>query len=187
MGLAAVGQQLGRLDPAGQFMREREDAVNSADAARESAGASDPTRIEARLQELEGADPSGVRDERVLCAAGLLLLLLGRLADAEERLRRALNSQLISREHRADSLYNLACVLARTGREQECREALEIAVQLEPRCGAGLLRDDDFSSVRERDWFVALVPQAPTYPAGSALDEPKSAPFRVPADPDPGW
>jgi hypothetical protein len=178
LALVAVGQQVGRPDPAGQFMRERQDALGRADAARRVADASDPTGLEARLQNLEGADPSVVRDERVLGTAGFFLLLLGRLSDAEERLRRALASPLIDRAHRADSLYHLACVLARTGREQECREALEGAVQLEPGYRAGLLQDGDFAFVRERDWFMALVPQPATQPPDPA--QPESFQFASP-------
>lgn len=60
--------------------------------------------------------------------------------------------------------------MAQAGREQECRAALENSVHLEPRLGAGLLQDRDFSSVRERAWFVALAPQTPAHPPGSALE-----------------
>ncbi len=164
---AAVGQLVGRLDPAGQFMRERQEALARADAARPAADG--PTAgLESKLRDLEGAAPSRVRDERVLGLAGHFLLLQGRLAEAEDRLRRALASPLIDQEHRARSLYNLACVLAQSGREQECRDALEEAVRLEPRYGSGLLQDNDLASLKGRDWFVAictLPPQFPIQPA----------------------
>ena len=109
-------------------------------------------------RELEGSDPSGVRDEWVLGTLGFILLLLGNLDQAEDRLRRALRSPFIDGELRAEVLYHLACVLARTGQEQECREPLEEAVRLRPRLRSGLLQDQDFSSVREQSWFQSLAP-----------------------------
>jgi tetratricopeptide (TPR) repeat protein len=177
LALVAVGHHLGRPDPAGQFMAARCEALERAVAARRRADATqDPAQREHILGELEGPDPSAIRDERVLGAAGLILLFLGRPPEAEARLRRALASPLLDRLQRADALYNLACVLARSGREEECRTSLEEAVSLVPRQRAQLLQDEDFAAVRDRDWFQALAAPPP-----APADAPEPAPELPPA------
>jgi tetratricopeptide (TPR) repeat protein len=183
LALAAVGHHLGRPDPAGQFMRDRYDALQRAIAARRKADCNhDAAGREAALQELEGADHTRIRDERVLGASGFVLLLLGKNAEAEERLRRALASPLIDQQYRAEALYNLACVLARTGREEECRTSLEEAVHLWPWFRRGLLQDEDFSSVRGQGWFQSLAPEPPPAATGSAPEPSPAAPVQVPLD-----
>jgi tetratricopeptide (TPR) repeat protein len=161
LALAAVGHSVGRADPAGHFMGARYDALQRRVAARRRAGNGDAADREQALRELEGTDASAIRDERVLGAAGYILLLLGRYSETEERLRRALASPLIDQQQRGNILYNLACVLARTGRGEDCRAALEEAIRLGPWLRAGLLEDEDLSSLRGHDWFQSLAPQPP--------------------------
>jgi hypothetical protein len=181
LALAAVGHHLGRPDPAGQCMRDRYDALQRAVAARRKVdGNKDVAGREAAPQELEGADPSRIRDERVLGTSGFILLLLGRYAETEERLRRALASPLIDQQHRAGALYNLACVLARTDREEDCRTSLEEAVCLGPWLRPGLLQDEDLLSVRGQGWFQSLAPQPPPAATGPAPEPPPAAPAQAP-------
>jgi Flp pilus assembly protein TadD len=93
----------------------------------------------------------------VLDVAGLLHLRRGRLHDAEERLRRAVASPMTGDFLRAHALYNLACVLARTEREEECREVLAEAVRLNPQNRQLLCNDPDFAAVRGSEWFTTLM------------------------------
>jgi hypothetical protein len=167
LGLLAVGRAHGRPDPAGAFMRARYELVPRLERAHTAIGYErSPERLDRAARELEGPVPADVPDERVLSAAGQLLLNAGRLGEAEDRLRRAAASSMIRDEDRASVLYNLSCVLARAGREGECRCALEGAIQLMPHLRTSLPADEDLASVRERPWFVALLPDDPARPPG---------------------
>ena len=174
LAITAVGDSLGRPgDAAGRFMEKRYNShLRAVAALRKAHHSHDPADRETVCRELEGSDSSGIRDEWVLGASGHTLVLLGKLDQAEDRLRRALRSPLIDGQWQAQTLYNLSCVLARTAREQECRETLEQAIHLAPRLQPGLAEDEDFSSVRQQSWFQSLV--LPTQPEanGEAPESP---------------
>jgi hypothetical protein len=97
-------------------------------------------------------------------------------------------------------LYNLACVLARRGQKDECREMLDAALLKEPALRETLSSDEDLSSVRDTDWFLTMVRNAPArpeaidaLPSQSAPDEPsfeellvENVPHEMPQSFD-GW
>ena len=58
--------------------------------------------------------------------------------------------------------YNVACACARLGEEDECRRWLETALEhagLESR--SHMEKDHDFDTVRDTDWFKAILEKAP--------------------------
>ena len=162
LGLLAVGRTYGRIDPAGAFMTARYELMPRLERAYTAIRYERSVeRLERAARELKGPVPADVQDERVPSAAGHLLLNAGRLEEAEDRLRRAAASSMIRDELRANVLYNLSCVLARAGREAECRCALEEAIHLMPHLHTSLSADEDLSSVRGSSWFVALLSDDP--------------------------
>lgn len=64
----------------------------------------------------------------------------------------------------ANHRYNLACGLARAGRNDEAVEQLTQALALDPKMKELAKTDTDLTSLREREDFKALVGSAPTQP-----------------------
>jgi hypothetical protein len=93
-----------------------------------------------------------------------LLLRLRRLEEARLWLERCLHLPACDRETQASAFYDLACVHARTGREDECREALNQSRLLRPVEPNWLLQDPDLESVRTAAWFKAMLPNTPAQP-----------------------
>lgn len=156
LALVAVGVIFGQPDPGAQFMCKRRGDFKRAKEVNQIASNPSIPGLATHLRSLEGSSVSLERDEHILSTAGYLLLLLGKLDDAEDRLTRALASPLIDQATRAQSLYNLACVYARSNREQECREALEGALISCPGYKNAVQVDEDLASVRECGWFKAI-------------------------------
>jgi tetratricopeptide (TPR) repeat protein len=53
--------------------------------------------------------------------------------------------------------YNFACFWALEGNEAECEKYLRRALEIDPRAKPKAATDDDFASVRGREWFQELV------------------------------
>jgi tetratricopeptide (TPR) repeat protein len=77
----------------------------------------------------------------------------GRSAEAAENYRRGID--LAPDEHLTH--YNFACFWALEGNEGECEKYLRRALELEPRSKPKAATDDDFASVRGKEWFQKLV------------------------------
>ncbi len=116
--------------------------------------------LERTLTALERIGAAANRDERVRLHRGILLLRLDRLPEAESELQQCLAMPPCAGNSRASTLYNLACVYARTGREDLCRTTLEEALQIWPQLRQFLETDRDFAAVREIAWFQMLSHQA---------------------------
>jgi tetratricopeptide (TPR) repeat protein len=171
LALVAVGMTYAQSDPAGRFMRTRDvEAERVSYAQTILSFPKSQARLERALKDLEGPDPGSIRDERVIYTSGHLLLLMGRLAEAEHRVRDALASPMISEPERFTVLYILACVLARSGRADDCREVLEQAIEGNPALAHSLHDDEDLSSVRGQDWFRLLAKKAPAWAGGPSGD-----------------
>jgi hypothetical protein len=167
LALVAVGQRYGLTDPAAQLLEERR-GVNELvvgyshlfDSSEEDEGGED----DSRRRDLEDAEPvfreqlgRTPRDEMLLSWYGGILLRLGRFDEAEEALQRCMALPSCGNEKRAGALYDLACVKARRGMEDECRTALEESARLQALKREHTITDPDLESVRNRDWFRALV------------------------------
>ncbi len=77
----------------------------------------------------------------------------GRSAEAAEHYRRGV--ELAPDEHATH--YNFACFWALEGNEEECEKYLRRALELDPHSKPKAATDDDFASVRGKEWFQALV------------------------------
>lgn len=97
------------------------------------------------------------RDETLLSWYGGALLRAGRFDEAEDALRGCLALLSCSPHTRGLALYDLACVKARIGSEDECRTLLEESTQWRPLDKEHTLADRDFDSLREQSWFRQLV------------------------------
>jgi tetratricopeptide (TPR) repeat protein len=64
-------------------------------------------------------------------------------------------AELAPREHLTH--YNFACFWALEGNEAECEKYLRRALEIDPRAKPKAATDDDFASVRGREWFQELV------------------------------
>jgi hypothetical protein len=149
----------GARDPAAQFLRER---ATISDILSEHALILDPRiarpseSLERTLAALENLGTAASRDVRVGLHRGLLLLRLGRLREAELELQRGLAMPSCTADTRASVLYNLACVYARTDREDLCCTTLQEAIALWPSFCPNVQDDPDFTAVRESLWFRKL-------------------------------
>jgi hypothetical protein len=159
LALAAVGNRFGIADPAGQFMIQRMSA-NRAIKDQEwlwLGGQTNRESLERGLSKLEGLASVMPLDERLWLVCGNLLLRLGRLAEAEDRLDRCLNLQSCDSEIGARAKYDFACVYAREGDEERCRAVLLDSDQLHPLDRSWLAQDSDFQVMRDRQWFQQLL------------------------------
>ncbi|MBC8871460.1 MAG: tetratricopeptide repeat protein [Planctomycetes bacterium] len=84
------------------------------------------------------------------------LLARGEYAQAEQVLRKSIERV----PHNASSHYNLACVLARQGRNDEALAALEKSVELGFRDARHMEADEDLKSLRENDRFKDILDKA---------------------------
>lgn len=84
------------------------------------------------------------------------LLTRGEYEQAEKLLRQAIERV----PHDANSHYNLACVLARQGRNDEAFAALEKSVELGFRNAKHMEADEDLKSLREDDRFKETIKKA---------------------------
>ncbi len=163
--LAAEAADVGSCagDPAARFLAER---ASISKLLAEHHAQLDPQiempkeYLERTLTALEEVGSAASRDERVRLYRGLLLLRLDSLPEAELELQRCLGMSTCTGDSRASVLYNLACVYARTGREDLCRTTLQEALQIQPRIRQSLETDRDFAEVRGIAWFQTLSHQA---------------------------
>jgi len=84
---------------------------------------------------------------------GSALYRAGRAAEAIANYRRGV--ELAPEDHLTH--YNFACFWALEGNETECEKSLRRALELDPLSKAKAATDDDFASVRGREWFEDLV------------------------------
>lgn len=77
----------------------------------------------------------------------------GRPAEAAEHYRRGV--ELAPDEHATH--YNFACFWALGGNEEECEKYLRRALELDPHSKPKAATDDDFTSMRGKEWFQNLV------------------------------
>lgn len=161
LALAAIGERYGLVDPAARFMDRRYRAIEILSRVESLTSRADSTeRLEQSLARMEEAPPDLADDERLLNARGNLLLRLGRYVEAGEQLRSCLNSPLCTEETRAGAFYDFACVAARSGQPEECREHLMEALRHGPWYRNQLAKDPDLESVRAEPWFVELLPSS---------------------------
>jgi tetratricopeptide (TPR) repeat protein len=158
----AAGQRYMLDDPVSQFMRKRLQ-VNKLLKEHWRMFASDlPAerkrlqRVLAIFQEQLEAIPT---DERLWQSCGHLLLRLERPEEAKECLLHCLTMSSCSQDTQATACYNLACVYATMGSDEECRQMLQKSIQHRPLNDLSrdwLTRDPDLESVRQQAWFQAL-------------------------------
>jgi hypothetical protein len=152
LALWALGRESNWWDPAFSWMEERRRAMLlSKQLAPHSRDRwSEIRQIEATLREFP--------DQEMLHAAhGLLLLMEGEANQAQSSLEKALASPLCTGSERGRVLYNLACVCARKGEENECRSRLLEAKQYGGCDVEWMQKDPDLQTVTERTWFQELL------------------------------
>jgi hypothetical protein len=125
-------------------------------------GDSRPERLERALADLEAHSARIPQDERLWSSCGNFLLGLGRLDEARTRLERSLRLPSCQGASRALALYDLACVEARCGGHEACREALLESRRIRPLDSSWMAQDPDFQSVRDTAWFQELIQNPPT-------------------------
>lgn len=179
----AAGLRAGIPDPAASFMNSRYRVTSELSSIGRRYGAHEMTPVQQEDALSRALVLTGVcqRDERLDLYAGNLLVWLCRWREAEDRLQSCISHPLCSNDTRAAALYDLACVAARTGRPDNCREWLESAIRLEPRKIEQIATDRDLHSVHQAEWFKALVPGCAQDQSEKA-DSPK-AQSALPAEP----
>jgi len=155
LALCALGRECHWCDPAFSWMEERRRAMLLSKeidlrSPRSHGRGEEIRQIEATLRELPD-------QERLHAIHGHLLLVEGKLDQAQLALEKALTSPLCVGSARGGVLYNLACAFARKGDENKCRSHL-----LEARPYGGLnvewmQKDPDLQTVMERTWFQELL------------------------------
>jgi tetratricopeptide (TPR) repeat protein len=159
LALVGVGLRYGLPDPLGRYLISRRQVAEfTKDHGwiwRHQQVPQD--RLEHSLAELEKKISQFPDHEGLWWRCGSILLRLGRLAEAEERLNKSLRCASCHSEPRASALYDLACVYARQGREEQCRNMLEESVELHPRYIEQLAKDPDLETVRDCSWFRQLL------------------------------
>lgn len=156
LALVSIGKHYKLPDPAGGFMQRRVESnriIDDHSTVFRAPLTSDKRLLGRALRDLQRRVTTVPEDERLWERCGNLLLRLGRLEEAEEALKRSLSLRLCDSELRASALYDLACVYARTGMEEECLAALEDSSQVRPLNKDWMQKDPDLESVRERGWF----------------------------------
>jgi hypothetical protein len=96
-------------------------------------------------------------DERLWEWKGGLLLRMKQLVEAEEALLKCLSMLFCTGNIRGSAFYDLSCVYARSGKEEDCRQALIQSSQIRKLDKEWMMKDPDLESVRERPWFKAMV------------------------------
>jgi len=156
---------------AGEHFRLRDQTANFMSIRRQTLGEleeldnrfyrreTNPERLEEKLAAIGRLQHRFPLDERLYRFAGNVLLRLGRFKEAEVSLQRCLGSPLCMAELRGLVIYDLACIAALTGRPDLCRDLLQQAVSLWPlpQFRHALAQDNDFASVKELDWYQALL------------------------------
>lgn len=161
LALVALGQRLGLRDPAGRVMEERTAVValfeEHRDAVQPWPGReANQDRLERALAAFAAQERRTPRDARLSYWQGDVFLRLGRLDEAGQHLHACLAMPSCDAETRGLALYDLACVCAHLGQEEECWEALRRALDQNPRYREWLDDDPDFAEVRDRTWFQTL-------------------------------
>jgi tetratricopeptide (TPR) repeat protein len=160
LALIAVGSLVNQADPAARLMVERTEvhkaSKNHWHEIHEPAGWRRGD-LESALAWLDQQMLRTPNDERLPFWRGGILLQLRRLNEAEEALHRCLRLPSCDRLTRAVALYNLACVHALAGRNEECRNVLLESHRLNPIDREHTATDPDLESVRGEPWFVALI------------------------------
>lgn len=156
----AAGLRTGMSDPSARFMNGRYRVASELEqlGRQFSSHETRADRLERELSSVLCLMTTLPPDERLYLKAGNLFVRLGRWQEGEDSLRKCLNHPLCSQVTRALALYDLACVAARTGRPNECRDLLEEAIRLIPGHRQGIATDPDFTSVRGEAWFEAMLP-----------------------------
>jgi hypothetical protein len=159
LALAAAGRLVNVTDPGSSLMEGRCSAWAGIHRHHFTltGRADQPERLERALADLEGHRAAIPRDERLWNSCGNLLLRLGRVDEARDRLSGSLRLASCSGESRATALYDLACVEARSGRNDACREALDECRRIRPLDASWMAEDPDLQSVRDMPWFQDLI------------------------------
>jgi hypothetical protein len=159
LALAAVGLRTNATDPGSSFMESRSTAASAIHRHHFILVGRDnrPEQLERALADLEGHCVNLPHDERLWNACGNLLLRLGRVEEARARLERSLRLPSCEGGSRAAALYDLACVQARSGCADACREALVECRRLRPLDASWMSQDTDLQSVRSTSWFRDLL------------------------------
>lgn len=92
-------------------------------------------------------------------------VLLTRMAFAQKRLGNVAGAfasakRAVSLNHndtKPDWLYNTACYAALSNELEDCQRYLRLALEKDPRIKAIVANDSDFDSIREEEWFKALL------------------------------
>ncbi len=156
----AVGQMYGLTDPAAQLMVERiqtNDLYKKYSYLFDPAFSADPGLLKKAVKALSTRAMTASNDERLWEWKGHLLLRAEQLSEAEEALLHCLSLRTCSGDIRKSAFYNLACVYARLGREQDCHRALQDARGIKPLDREWMSKDLDFASVRDKPWFRAFI------------------------------
>lgn len=156
----AVGQTYGLKDPVAPFVVER---VQTNDVYKQYSHVFDPAfppdrgLLKKAVKALSKRARTAPNDERLWAWKGHLLLLGEQLSEAEEALLKSLSLRSCSGDIRKSAFYNLACVYARLGREEDCHQALQNAARIKPLDREWMSKDPDFEGVRDKQWFRALI------------------------------
>jgi tetratricopeptide (TPR) repeat protein len=162
----AVGQYIPCEDPAAIFMEERIQAkriisehLSSLDSRRS------PTehRLLETLAALEESLKKYSYDERLWQYQGLVLLRLGKLAEAEASLQHCMDFPWCGNDTQTSAYYNLGCVYAKMAKEDECRKMLMQWSHLQPKNQLDyewLRQDPDLKEMHKKRWFHDLCDPA---------------------------
>jgi hypothetical protein len=162
LAFAAIGSNSSFVDPASTFMRARYSIVRELGrlegrAHRAAADMSELARLLTEVEALAGRCPD---DERPARLRANLLVRLGRYTEAAPLLRVCIDHPMSQHFTVSGARYDLACVLARTGRPDDCRSELAACLALDPQHAGMAAADADFESVREADWFATMLTDA---------------------------
>lgn len=156
----AVGQVYGLSDPAAQFMVERiqtNDLYKKYSYVFDPAFSADRELLSKAVKALSTRERATPNDERLWAWKGHLFLMAEQLSEAEEALLHCLSLRSCSGDIRKSAFYNLACVYARFGREEDCHQALQDAARIKPLNRDWMSKDPDFEGVQDKPWFQALI------------------------------
>jgi len=156
----AVGSGFGDSDPCAAWMKERADGHLVLKDPRYVLAwgfQREPEHWDSMIDELTAFTERSPRHAEAWYLLGTMLIRQGRVEQAQHYLETCLMLRSCSQDTAASAWYDLACVHARSSREEECRRALFTSDRLRPIDRPWLQKDTDLVSVREQPWFQELL------------------------------
>ena len=152
LALAVCSSESQWADPAAKWMRDRTRSVLFVKELDRS-----QCSITEKIRQLQDAIREMPHQERLHLAIGNSLVKDRQYEAGFAALSNVLTMPHADRETRANALYDCACIHARRGNEDACRQALSDSAMIRKLDKRWLAEDSDFDNYRNADWFAEFL------------------------------